>query len=413
MRPAWPSIWRTRPDARTVPAERRGRRVVEAGLCLFAASLPISVAGANIGWAVAAAGLILAAWEGDTVDWRAWRGGLAAPLAFFLAAAAAATLVAPEPLDALKHLHKDAHKLWVYALLTTAFTVADPRRPLAAFGAGAAVAAVYGAAQWASALGDPSLVPRAHGWTHAVTYGEQMAVAFCGAACMLTAREGRSRFVWAAAALSGTALLMSNTRGAFAGAGAGLFAIGLAVPRLRRTALTACGVAAVAAVAIDLLTPQRSFIWAMLGQGHPAASVTQGQFARMTLWTAAWQMGLDHPWFGVGVGGFRALLPSYVAAGTRFDGGEASFGTAHNLYLHHFAERGLTGVLALGWLLWAYLSRAARRARESSDPRRLFGLAAAACFVMMNVTEVALHVELVWMLALFVWTAAEAREPSA
>lgn len=396
-----------------MPTDRRGRRLVEAGLCLFAASLPVSVAGANIGWAVAAAGLALAAWEGDAADWRAWRGGLAAPLALFLAAAAAATLAAPEPRAALKHLHKDAHKLWVYALLTTAFTLAGPRRPLAAFGVGAALAAVYGCAQWLAGSGNPTIVARAHAWLHPVTFGEQMAVAFCGAACLLADPVRPRLLATGATVLAGLALLLSNTRGALAGAGAGLLAVGLAVPRLRRSALTAALLAAAAVIAADLLTPQRSLILTLLGQGHPTPTQTQGQFARMTLWTAAWRMGLDHPLFGAGVGGFRALLPSYVPPGTLFDGNETSVGTAHNLYLHHFAERGLAGLLALGWLLWAYTSRAFRRARETPDPRRLFGLAAAACFVVMNLTEVALHVELVWMLTLFVWTAAEAREPSA
>lgn len=396
-----------------MPAESLGRRLIEAGLCLFAASLPVSVAGANIGWAIAAAGLARCAWEGDAIDWKAWRGGLAAPFALFLAAAAAAAWISPSPLDALKHLQKDAHKLWVYVLLTTAFTVCAPRRPFYALAAGATLASAYGVLQWFADLSNPLIVPRAHAWLHPVTFGEQMAVVFCGAVCLLSAPEGRTRLAWATTALLATALVMSNTRGALVGVGAGLFAVALAVPRLRRTALGVGLLAAVTVVAADLLAPQRSLILTMVGQGHPVSVATQGQFARMTLWRAAWEMGLDHPVFGAGIGGFRALLPSYVPPGTLFDGNETTVGTAHNLYLHHFAERGLAGLLALGWLLWAYAARAARRAYETPDPRRLFGLAAAAAFVAMNLTEVALHVEVVWMLALFVWTAAEAREPAA
>lgn len=391
-------------------ADGRGRRLVEAGLCLFAASLPVSIAGANIGWAAAAAGLALSAWDGEAVDWKAWRGGLAAPLGAFVAAAAAAAFLAPAPYHVAENLQKDAHKLWLYALLTTAFTVVPPRRPLTAFAVGTAAAAAYGVGQWLVGTGDPAIVARAQGWLHPVTYGEQMAVAFCGAACLLSDPARRTRLAWAAAALAGAALAMSNTRGALAGAAAGLFAVGLAVPRLRRAAAGAGLVAVGGLLAADLLAPQRSFILTLLGRGHAVTVVTQSQFGRLFLWEAAWSMGWDHPLFGVGLGGFRLALPAYVPAGSVFDGGETTVGNAHNLYFNHFAERGLAGLAALGWLLWAYASRAARRARERGDPLALWGLAAAAAFLVMNLTEAALNVELVWMLALFAWTSSEAGE---
>lgn len=395
-----------------MPAERLGRRLVEAGLCLFAASLPISIAGANIGWAVAAAGLLWSAYEGDAADWKAWRGGLALPLAVFLAAAAAAALFAPAPYHTLENLQKDAHKLWLYALLTTAFTVAPPRRPLLAFAAGSAVAAAYGAVQWFGGLAIPGLVPRAHGWLHAVTFGEQLAVAFCGAVCYLAPAANRSRAAWGAAALFGAALVMSNTRGALAAAAAGVFAVGLFVPRLRRAAAATGVLAVIAMLAADLLAPQRSFILTLLGQGHAVSAQSQGQLGRIYLWKAAWAIGWDHPLFGAGLGGFRLALPSYVPPGTVFDGGEMTVGNAHNLYLNHFAERGLVGLAALGWLLWTAATSAALRAREHGDPLSLWSLAAVTAFLVMNVTEAALNVELVWMLALFVWTAAATRKPS-
>ncbi|TBR17720.1 hypothetical protein EPO15_16320, partial [bacterium] len=286
-----------------MPAEGRGRRLVEAGLCLFAASLPVSIAGANIGWVLAAVGLAVCAREGDAVDWRAWRGGLTPPLTLFLAAAAAAALFGPAPYHPLENLQKDAHKLGLYALLATAFTVASPRRPLAAFAAGAALAALYGAAQWAGGLWVPGAVPRAHAWLHPVTFGEQMAVAFCGLACLLADPAERTRLNWGAAALTGAALVMSNTRGALAAAAAGLFAVGLFVPRLRRAAAATGVLAVMALLAADLLAPQRSFILTLLGRGHAVAARSQGQFERIYLWKAAWAMGWDHPLFGAGLSG--------------------------------------------------------------------------------------------------------------
>lgn len=390
----------------------RGPRLVSAGLCLFAASLPLSIAAANAGWVLAAAGLALCAWEGALVDWTAWRGPLLWPLAAYLLAALAASLVAPDRLDALRHLHKDAHKLWVYALLSTAFTVTGARRPVAALGLGAAVAAGVGLAQWYAALGDPRVIARAHAWLHAVTYGEQMAVIFIGALCASVlpfSDVPRGRAAAAAlAALTGAALFLSNTRAALAAAAVGLLAITLAAPRLRKSLLAAAIAGSALLVASDLLTPNRSFILTLLGRERIVTTFSQGQMGRLTLWKAALDIGLEHPWAGAGVGSYRALLPAYVKPGTLFDGNETTWGTAHNLYLHQFAERGLLGCAALAWVLLVYIRRAVLRARKLPDAINLWSLGAAAAFLVMNLTEVALQVELVWMLTLFVWTAAEA-----
>ncbi|MBI3298594.1 MAG: O-antigen ligase family protein [Elusimicrobia bacterium] len=390
----------------------QGPRLVSAGLCLFAAALPLSIAAANIGWVAAAAGLALCAWEKAPVDWKAWRGPLLWPLGAYLAAALVASLVAPDAAGALRSLHKDAHKLGLYALLSVAFTAGGTRKPLAALAGGAAAAAAVGLFQWTIGLADAAVVPRAHGWLHAVTYGEQMAVLFLGAlaAWRLPSDLGpRARAAAAAlSVLTGTALLLSNTRGALAAAAAGLFVAGSALPRLRRALFAAAAAAALVAVAADLLTPRRSLILTALGRGNAPAWSTQGQMARLTLWKAAVGIGLDHPVAGAGIGGYRVLLPSYVKSGTLFDGNERSWGTADNLYLHQFAERGFVGAAALAWLLFAYAAGALRRARRDPGALNLWSLGAAGAFLVMNLTEVAFQVELVWMLTLFVWTAAEA-----
>lgn len=379
-----------------------GPLLVEAGLCVFAASLPLSVAGSNLGWALAAAGLALCAYQRTPVGWSAWRGGLAWPLAAYLAVAAVAAFGAPDLTGALELLQKDAHKLWVYVLLSAAFTVVPNKRPLGALAAGAAVAAAAGLAQWAAAL-PTGAIPRAHGWFHPVTFGEQMAVVLLGGLCLRVAGD-RSRRTAVLTVLAGAALLLSNTRGALAAAGAGLVALGLAVPRLRR--ITAAGTAAlaVAVVAADLAWPNRSLILSLLGRGVPIE--TRGQLARLTLWRSGIEMGLERPWFGAGLGAYRSLLASHVPPGTTFDGGALDFGNAHNLYIHHFAERGAAGLAAVLWLVAALVWTAFQRVRARGDASSLWGLAAAAAFAVMNLTEVALQVEVVWMLALFAWTAA-------
>lgn len=388
--------------------EPRGPALVDAGLCLFAAALPLSVAGANAGWALAAAGLALCAREGSPVGWSRWRGPLTAPLAVYLAGALVATAVAPEPWKALANFHKDAHKLFLYALLCVCFTVRPPRRALAAFLVGAATAAVIGLGQTASGGLGPDPLRRAHAFVHPVTFGELMAFAALGPAALLLAPDGLvpRRAALGLGALLGAALFFSNTRGAFAGAAAGLFAMGALLPARRRGLALAALAALALFVAIDLAWPSRSLIRGALGLGDPSAGAAQTQFARLFLWKGALQMAADRPWLGAGIGGYRELLPQYVPM--RFDGNEVSMGDAHNLYLHHLAERGLLGAAALGWLLWTYAARAARRAAASPDSLRLWSLGAAVAFLVMNLTEAALQVEVVWMSALLVWAAAEA-----
>ncbi|MBI2362963.1 MAG: O-antigen ligase family protein [Elusimicrobia bacterium] len=130
-------------------------------------------------------------------------------------------------------------------------------------------------------------------------------------------------------------------------------------------------------------------------------------FGRLTLWDVAVRMGLDHPWTGVGVNNYRALLPSYHRGS--FEDFTTSWGTAHNLYLHHFAERGLVGLAALGWLLWTMASRAFARARRAPGFWTLWAWGTTVAFLVMNLTEVALQTELVWLLVWTVWLAAEAQ----
>ncbi len=116
-------------------------------------------------------------------------------------------------------------------------------------------------------------------------------------------------------------------------------------------------------------------------------------------------MGRDHPVFGVGYNNFRALFPDYFT-GTMEDR-SAAWGTAHNVYLHHFAERGLVGVLALLAMLGAMWVRALKRARQRPDAWQLWAFSTVTAFLIMNMTEVALQVEILWMLVFFIWAWAE------
>lgn len=380
-------------------------------LCGFACAMPFSVAAANIGWGVVVAALLWRWRQGTAPGFSAARGPLWLPLWLYLGAALASDLLGVDPAHSLRTLNQDAHKLWIAALFSVAFAGDFPPLFPAALAAGASFVASLGVLQyvfqWSSA---PTDALRAHGFVHPVTFGEQMAVFLLGACALGVAAppggEGRCRRVVAGALglLFAAALAFSNTRGAIAGAAAGAAAIALLLPRLKRYApLILC--AAVAFVgAADLMHPNRSLILQLLGKNERLHA--GDQTLRLKLWEVAVRVGRDHLPTGVGVNNYRAVLPRYLER--TFEDSERSWGTAHNLYLHQFAERGLLGLAALGWLLWTMARRAWTRAARAPGFWSLWSWGATACFLVMNMTEVALQTELVWMLMWVVWLAGEA-----
>ncbi|PPC74968.1 hypothetical protein C4K68_23640 [Pokkaliibacter plantistimulans] len=78
----------------------------------------------------------------------------------------------------------------------------------------------------------------------------------------------------------------------------------------------------------------------------------------------AYQMFLDHPWAGIGAGGFYSSFPAY----RQFDVGPAFFDHAHNDYLEFLIERGVIGTAPL--LLFVVLSfyTAIRAMRQRNTP---------------------------------------------
>jgi O-antigen ligase len=371
---------------------------LRAALCAFCLALPLSIAGANIGWGLVLAALLLRWRSGSPPRWEAARSWLEVPLWIYLAACAASSAAGVDPLRSASFLHQDAHKLWFYYLMSWALARPAGRAPLSFLAAGFAVAALCGVSQ---ALAS-KMTLRAHAFVHPVTFGEQAAIGLLGAFCFLvrpdpeTSSGAARRGVWALAFLLLAAMLLSNTRGAAAGAAAGCLAVLLLVRELRRwsaRALLAC------AGGLALMEGAAFFMGRSLVGGR-------GQFLRLSLWEVALRMGLDHPWLGVGLNNYRTAFPGYYLG--IVEGPERVWGSAHNLFLHQFAERGLLGLCALLLLLAAFWIRALDRVREKESALNLWAFSSATAFLVMNLTEVALEVEIVWMLVFFVWLLAEA-----
>ncbi|MFI5360716.1 MAG: O-antigen ligase family protein, partial [Elusimicrobiota bacterium] len=132
---------------------------------------------------------------------------------------------------------------------------------------------------------------------------------------------------------------------------------------------------------------------------HPALPLPAPEQSRLILWRVALRMFRDHPATGVGLGQYRALFDRYSPPYE----GQAHWGTAHNIYLHQLAERGLVGFAALMVLLGALLLRSWRAGRSSGGAAALWAAAAVPAFLVMNGTETALQTEQFATLFLLLW----------
>ena len=390
---------------------------IACALCAFALLVPFTIAGANLAWGAVLVALLFAARKGRKLDFAAARGALKIPLWLYVAAALASVAFGVAPLHSLRYLHQDVHKLWLYYLLSIALASTAAKPPLeACLAAGFSLAGLVGIAQSLHALATGNLAgfARAHAFVHPVTFGEQACLFALGAVCFLldppaSAASPRARRAAACFfALCMAALLLSNTRAAMVALASGLAAL---IPfldrRLRGRICLGTAAIGVLLLGMDLAFKDRSLLGQSLGW-WPSNNPAGAQFMRLTLWKAAWRMGLDHPIFGVGINNYRQQFPAYFQIA--LEGGARTWGTAHNLYLHHFAERGVAGLAALAGLGVAMTARAWRRARRRPRAWNLWALAALAAFWTMNLTEVALQTEILWMLVFFIWLRAEALE---
>lgn len=378
----------------------------------FCLALPVSVAGANIAAGLLAAVLIAWGLSGADVPWRAALNPACLALSVYCAAAAVVSLCGVDSARSLGLLSKDIHKLWILTLLLVALAAQQPPRLHFHLFASWGVVAVIGLGQAAASVGGPYWArPRA--FVHPVTYGELMALGLLGALCLLAHPDERvaaprsRRGLWAFLALCAAAMVLNQTRGAMLGLFAGMAAMAAIDKPLRRWALAA--LAALAAVLLlweAMPTGGRSLrtllempqLWLGEGRLNPF-------LARYALWGAGWNMFLDHPWTGVGPGNYREVFPLY------FQGlieGESVWGSAHNLYLHQLAERGLLGLAALALALGVLTVMAWRKALRSPDALSLWGAAAMTGFLVMNLTEVAFQNEQVTTLVLFIWAWSQA-----
>lgn len=173
---------------------------------------------------------------------------------------------------------------------------------------------------------------------------------FCAAllpiavASVVTTRGWRRMSVLGlAAACLATAWVMSMSRGAWIGGITALVCLAVCEPVTRR-ALAAVGLAVVATFVAALAVPPNTAVIGIVGARiRTLGDPTQNQYDdRPLTWAEAWRQAAEHPWFGVGPGGFHSAA---LDSGSAVSADPADH--PHNLLLTVLADRGVVG-LALG-----------------------------------------------------------------
>lgn len=372
---------------------------VAAALALCALALPVSIAGTNIALALLSAALLARAGPDGRRMYGAWRAEPAlAALALYAAAGLIAAALSSSPAASLHDAAKDLHRLWALGVFAAALAL-EPDAPLRpAFGLSFGAMALYAIVQSVFGPRPDGIMTRAHGFVHPVVFGEQMAIAALGGACVLLRPTLKASRAPAAVftVLIFAALILSQTRMALFAVLAGFSIVALLEPRARRWALPALLLVAAVGLAWEFIPNGGRTISSLLAP-FDASNPHQ---ARWVLWDTAFKMFRDHPLFGVGPGGYHRLFSIYHAGSLD---GESTWGNAHNLYLHQLAERGALGALALLGLCATLVLRAVRAARSDTDTRSLWAAGAIAAFLAMSLTETALQNEQFSSLILLVW----------
>ncbi len=181
---------------------------------------------------------------------------------------------------------------------------------------------------------------------------------FCAGRWIAAPQSGRARWTAVASIPLLAGLVLTGSRGGWAGVGVGsLLLAGLAwkamTPARRRiliAVLLVAGIAGSAAIALRL------------------RHADPFRYQRVKIWQASVMPLLAHPWTGTGPGQFAREAPNLQfpdgRGALRYDRG---FRTTHSDWIRAGAELGWPGVLALAWIAVSVIAHAARRRRDS-DP---------------------------------------------
>ncbi|MBV9324213.1 MAG: O-antigen ligase family protein [Chloroflexi bacterium] len=246
------------------------------------------------------------------------------------------------------------------ALLIVVDLVRDPssaRWVIAAMLVAGAAEAAYGAMQFFTDSGPAAFdlqgVLRAFGhFDQPNPFAGYLTTIVPLAVCMVLCRANPAAFRWLA--LGASALMMvgiglSQSRGAWLGAGVAAACLMLAWSRFTRRLLVPCALGGALLLALAVTGALPATITDRLSQAIAyfgvfdvrTVEVTSDNWAvveRMAHWQAGWYMFLDHPWLGVGAGNYAQAYPAYYVSSW-----VEPLGHAHNYYINMLAELGVVG----------------------------------------------------------------------
>jgi O-antigen ligase len=379
------------------------RALAALSVYFLAGTLPLAIAGMNLALGLAT---VAALWS-DPKIWKRVLRPEAGLVALYALWAFASGALGVDPSVSRHEAVRELHKVWTTLILLCVLPEADGGRTWNVLVLSFSAAALIGIGQTVFLSTNSVQWVRAHAFVHAVTYGEQLAIAALGSVALALCVAKRDR-PWAAAygALCTAALLLSQTRAAAVGLAAGFAAVCWAAPRLRRRAAWAFAFVLAAFLLFEVMpTGGRSLLDIARRHGEMYDGHIDPQRARYALWEVAWKIFKDHPLSGVGPGNYKTVFDHYFPVAEL---AEKIWGSAHNLYLHQLAERGLVGEVLLLLVLGALLRRSALLARKSQNLWALWSLGGQVSFAVMSLTEVAFQKEQAATLILFLWAAAEA-----
>jgi putative inorganic carbon (hco3(-)) transporter len=198
------------------------------------------------------------------------------------------------------------------------------------------------------------------------------------AVCMALCRANPVPFRFlslGAAGLMAMGIGLSQSRGAWLGAGVAGVCLLLAWSRFTRRLLIPCAAGGVLVLGLALSGLLPASILDRLAQTVEyfgvfdvrTVEVTSENWAiveRMAHWQAGWYMFVNHPWLGVGAGNYPAAYPDYFVASWR-----EALGHAHNYYLNILAELGIIGGSVLLFFVGAaFIRLGGALVRSEKDP---------------------------------------------
>ena len=375
----------------------RSLAVQSAGIYIFAAALPFSVT-------LIQGGILLYIAAGL---WRRYSSGslsalpgeikanpLFIPWFTYFAAGILAAAFGISPARSLAALNSDLLTAVSYFGLALFLEPKQRETALKIYLTAITAAAVYGIAQ---ALGGVAhgLDVRAHATSHPVRFGEIMVIGLTLAIARCSSPDdlspGLKKALYAAALTIISAILLSQTRGAYLGM-ALVFVAMLAIKRPpKRVILPFIASVAVLGLGFSMLNPGIRYKLGSISKGAKSAVDTtvaapdQAIGTRIILWETGYKMIKDRPVFGAGPDNVKLLFPLYCPKPYPEN---TVWGSLHNLYIHQTAERGFVGLAALLTLFIVMFTTALRGFSASPSSHTIWALAIMAPWFLMNATEI-------------------------